>query len=202
MNTPDELEQLWKTQPVDPAMKGEEMRNIILNRTAKFDRTIHRRNIRETVAALVVAVCFTIAAWKQHSIIEQLGSLIIVAGALFIVYYIRRHGAEPPDPNPDQSLGGYQRSLAEKYDHQIRLLRSVKFWYLAPMYVGLLTMTAGLLRERAVSGALTWRDAIGPVVYTLVFAAVWWLNEVYAVRKIERMRAKLMAVGEQSETLC
>jgi len=99
-------------------------------------------------------------------------------------------------------LGGYQRSLAEKYDHQIRLLRSVKFWYLAPMYVGLLTMTAGLLKERAASGTLKWLDALGAVVYTVVFAAIWWLNEVYGVRKLERMSAKLIAGGEEIETPC
>jgi hypothetical protein len=202
MNTPDELEQLWQTQPVDPVIKGEEMLRIIMNKTAKFDRTIRRRNIRETVAALVVAAFFAIAAWKQHNAIERLGSLIIVAGALFIIYYIRRHGAEPPDPNPDQTLGGYQRALAEKYGHQIRLLRNVKFWYLAPMYVGLLIATAGLLKERAASGALTWVDAIGPIVYTLVFAAIWWLNEVYTVRKLQGMRTKLMAGEEEQETPC
>jgi vacuolar-type H+-ATPase subunit I/STV1 len=150
----------------------------------------------------VVAAFFAIAAWKQHNAIERLGSLIIVAGALFIIYYIRRHGAEPPDPNPDQTLGGYQRALAEKYGHQIRLLRNVKFWYLAPMYVGLLIATAGLLKERAASGALTWVDAIGPIVYTLVFAAIWWLNEVYTVRKLQGMRTKLMAGEEEQETPC
>lgn len=202
MNTPDELEQLWKTQPVDPAMKGEEMRQIVMKKIAAFDRKIRLRNRTESLAALVVVGFFAIAAWKQHNAIEQLGSLIIVAGALFIIYYIRRHGAEPPDPNPDQTLGGYQRSLAEKYDHQIRLLRNVKFWYMAPMYVGLLIMTAGLLKERAASSALTWRHAIGPIVYTVVFAAIWWLNEVYAVRKLERMRTKLMAGVEEPETQC
>ena len=109
------------------------------------------------------------------------------------------HGAEPPEPSPDQSLAGYQRGLIVKYDHQIRLLRGVKFWYLLPIYAGLLTESAGLLKERAEKGVLTWADAIGPVLYTLVFAFIWWLNEVYTVRKLERMRARVtsgMAEGE------
>ena len=202
MNRPDELDKLWKTQPVDPPIKGEEMRKIIIRKMAAFDSTIRLRNRVESLAALAVAGFFAITARKQHNAIEKLGSLIIVAGALFIIYYIRRYGAEPPDPNPDQTLGGYQRALSEKYGHQIRLLRNVKFWYLAPLYVGLLTATAGMLKERAASGALTWADAIGPIVYTLVFGAIWWLNEVFTVRKLQRMRAKLMSGEEDQETPC
>src|SRR5579863_5318380 len=186
MNQPGDLEQLWKTQPVDPAVKGEEMRKIILKKTEKFDRTIWRRNIRETVAGVIVAIFFTYIAWGQRNAIERAGSFIIAAGALWIIYYIRRHGTEPPDPNPDQTLEGYQRALARKYDHQIRLLRKVKFWYLAPLYVGLLTGSAGLLKELAERGASIWLAAVFPLFYTLVFAAIWWLNEVYAVRKLER----------------
>ena len=36
----------------------------------------------------------------------------------------------------------------------------------------------------------------------LVFAAVWWLNEVHTVRKLQRKRTKLMAGGEEPETSC
>ena len=55
MNRPDDLEQLWKTQPVDPAVKGEEMRKIVLKKTEKFDRAVRRRNMREMIAAVVLS---------------------------------------------------------------------------------------------------------------------------------------------------
>jgi hypothetical protein len=202
MNKPDDLEQLWKTQPVDPAVKGEEMRKIILTKTEKFDRTIRRRNIRETVAAAMVAIFFTYIAWGQRNGIDRAGSIILVASSLWIIYYMWRRGAEPPDPNPDQTLEGYQRALVRKYDHQIRLLRNVKFWYLAPMYVGLLIVSAGLLKERVEKGSPIGLAVLYPLVYTLVFAGIWWMNEVYAVRKLERMRAQVTSAIEEAETQC
>jgi hypothetical protein len=202
MNRPDELEQLWKTQPADAAMKGEEMRSIILKRTETFDRKIRWRNLRETIAAVAIAVFFTYIAWGQRNGLQRAGSFILVASALWIIYYIWRHGSDPADPNPDQTLAGYQRALVRRCEHQIRLLRNVKFWYLLPFYVGLLTGSVGMLKERAASGPLTWLDAIGPIFYTLVFAGVWWLNEVYAVRKLQRMRTKLMSNMEEAETQC
>jgi hypothetical protein len=191
MNTPDELEALWKTQPVDPAVRGEEMRKLVLNKTEKFDRAIRRRNMRETVAAVIVAVAFTVIAWGQHNGIERAGSIILVASSLWIIYYMLRQGAEPADPSPDQTLAGYQYALVRKYDHQIRLLRNVKFWYLLPMYVGLLTGSAGMLKEKAERGPLTWVDALFPAIYTLIFAGIWWLNEGYGLSKLQRMRQQV-----------
>ena len=47
MNKSDELEQLWQTQPVLSEIRGEEMREIIMQKMTKFDRTIGRRNLRE-----------------------------------------------------------------------------------------------------------------------------------------------------------
>ena len=202
MNRPDDLEQLWKTQPVDPAVKGEEMRKIILKKTEKFDRTIRRRNIRETVAAAMVAIFFTYIAWGQRNGIDRAGSIILVASSVWIVYYMWRRGAEPPDPNPDQTLEGYQRALVRKYDHQIRLLRNVKFWYLAPMYVGLLTVSVGLLKERVEKGSPIGFAVLYPLVYTALFAAVWWMNEIHAVRKLERLRAQVTSGIEGGETEC
>ena len=201
MNQPDDLEQLWKTQPVDPAVKGEEMRKIVLQKTEKFDRTIRRRNIRETVAAALVAIFFTYIAWGQRNGIDRVGSIILVASSLWIVYYMWRRGAEPPDPNPDQTLEGYQRALVRKYDHQIRLLRNVKFWYLAPMYVGLLTVSAGLLKERVEKGSPIGLAVLYPIFYTLLGAGIWWMTEVYAVRKLEQMRARVTS-GIEGGTKC
>jgi hypothetical protein len=200
MNQPDDLEQLWKTQPVDPAMKGEEMRTIILNKTEKFDRAIRRRNIREIVAAAVVALISSYVAWTQDNAISRASSIMLLASSLWIIYYMWRHGAEPADPNPDQTLAGYQHALIRKYDHQIRLLRNVKFWYLAPFYASLLTASVGTLKERA--GALTWVDGMFPLFYTLMFAAIWWLNEVQGVRKLERMRAQVTSGIEEAEPQC
>jgi len=68
--------------------------------------------------------------------------------------------------------------------------------------VGLLSGTAGMLKEHAERGTLKWLDARGPLLYTVVFVAVWWFNEVHTVRKLERMRANVLAIGHELETPC
>lgn len=177
------------------------MRKIIAGKMRSFDRRIRWRNRIETVAALAVAVFFAYAGWIQRNDAERAGCAIVVAGALYIIYYIRRNGGEASDPNPDQTIAGYQRAMVSKFDHQILLLRNVKYWYLAPMYIGLLTLSAGTLWELSEKGALTWVAVTGPIIYTVVFAAIWWLNEVYGVGKLKRARAALMA-GMDEDNVC
>ena len=57
------------------------------------------------------------------------------------------------------------------------------------------------LRERSEKGALTWVAVTGPIIYTVVFAGVWWLKEVYAVGKLKRARAVLMAGISDADNL-
>jgi hypothetical protein len=200
MNQPDDLEQLWKTQPVEAVVKGEDMRQIIVQKTEKFDRRIRWRNIREYAAALIVVPVFLYYTRIMPNNLARLGCVIVAAGALWIVYYLWRHGTGPVDPLPDQSLESYQRALIAKYDHQIRLLRTVKFWYLLPLYVGLMILNAGLLRMLSASHAPTLFVTVNFVLATVFFAFVWWLNEVRAIRRIKRLRAEVMSATDPGET--
>jgi hypothetical protein len=200
MNQDYDLEQLWRSQPVSPALKGEDMRKIVLQKMEKFDRKVHTRNRSEVIVAGLTAMAFSYFVWAQQNSLARLGAAIVVASLIWIVFYILRRGTGPVDPNPDQSLAGYRSALVSKIDYQIRLLRSVKYWYLLPMYVGLLTLSAGWLQDRAAVGGLTGKDAIGPVIYTVIFGGIWWLNEVYAVRKLRAWREQLASGAQESES--
>jgi hypothetical protein len=187
-----EFESLWKTQPLQAAVNGEEMLDIIIKKSAAFDRRVAARDRRETLASLVVAVLFGVAAWVQTNPLQRAGSLMAVAAAIWIVFHIRRNRTHvAPDPLPDQSLTSYRQALVSKIDHQIRLLKTAKFWYVLPLYMAVLVIMAGSILERARTRPLVWSDATPVVLQTLFFGAVWWLNEVYAVRKLRKARLQL-----------
>ena len=201
MNRPDDLERLWQTQPLQKEMRGEEMRQIIVKKTEMFDRKIRRRNLREYLAALFAVPVFLYFARIMPNSLARLGSVIVAAGVLWIVYYLWRHGSGPADPLPDQTLESYRRALIAKYDHQIRLLRTVKLWYLLPLYAGMMTLMAGLFHEGALKHSGTVFLTVYAVVVTVFCGFVWWLNEVRGVRKIERLRAQVIS-GTEGDTSC
>ena len=117
--------------------------------------------------------------------------MIVAASAAWIAWYVVRWGANATAVNPDQGTAGYAQALVARYSHQIQLLQSVKYWYLLPMYLGLLVLSGANWLRRALAGSLGWRDFGGAAVYTAVFAFIWWLNEIVAVGRLKEQRARL-----------
>jgi hypothetical protein len=163
-----------------------------MERAKQFDRTIHARNLRECVAGAVVAVFFAFVAWHSPNALARVGHWIVAASGLWIVFYMLSFGREAAAPEPDRSGVDFQRALLRKYDHQIRLLRNVKYWYLLPPYVGLLLASAGIVMANAAAGKPAWPQIVAMAIYTAVFGAIWWINEIQAVRKLRLERARLL----------
>jgi hypothetical protein len=98
---------------------------------------------------------------------------------------------------PEQSLLHYQQQLLNRYDQQIGLLKSAKYWYILPLWVGLLFSSAAIFaRTRNVSAFVK-----VTVLVTVVNGIVWWLNERVAVGRLQEKRRQLMArTGIEGET--
>ncbi len=174
------------------------MLTLVLKKTKRFDRTIRVRNLTECVTAGVLAPLFALAAWLAANMWIRTGYAVVAGSCVWILFYLLRYGGDTRGPAPDQRLNVFEQELLKKYEHQIRLLKSVKYWYLLPLYVGLLLVDAGRISEHVAHGQAIWADFIAPVIYTAVFAAIWWLNESYGVRRLREQRTQLLALlGEQ-----
>ncbi len=199
MNDEDELQKLWKSQPPFGGVKGNEMLEIVEKKMQKFDRMIAIRNRVECIAATAVVIFFTWTAFHAPNIVMKTGSLVVAGGAAWIIFYMLRYGKAKVTVDPSENLANYTQALVGRYDHQIRLLKSVKYWYLLPMYIGLLIMSLGIAMQTAPAGIPVWVDLIGPAICTIVFGIIWWLNEVPAVRRLRTERAQLLSITNQYE---
>jgi len=168
------------------------MLTIAIQRANRFDHIIKVRNWVECGAAALVTVLFGIMAWRAPNALVRAGDLVVAASGLWIGFYMLRFGREALIPAPDRSLSDYQQGLLREYEHQIRLLKNVKYWYLLPPYVGLLLASAGTVMARAAEGRPGWPELIAVAIYTAVFGGVWWLNEGLGVRKVQRERSLLL----------
>ena len=174
------------------------MLEFVQKRTNHFDRIMAVRNWMECIAAGVAVAIFGFSALRTGDSLVRAGCLVVAASAAWIIFFMLRYGRGPRSVDPSLDLSGYTRALANRYDYQIKLLRSVKYWYLLPPYLGLLLGTLGILLEKARTAALSWSDLIWPAIYTAFFGAVWWLNEVYSVGRLREERAKLLSKTTES----
>jgi hypothetical protein len=195
MDAKDELRELWCSQSDPIAITREELIMLVQKKTYQFDRLILIRNLLESASALAVTVMFLTMAAHAPDALQRTGLLIVAASGLWIIIFLLRYGRASAPADPDQELNGYQRALVERYDHQIRLIKSVKYWYLLPPWIGLLIGSTGVLLQELHNGRFGWYDFIAPVIYTASFAFVWWLNEVYAVARLRAERARVLAAA-------
>jgi hypothetical protein len=187
MNSNDELRDLWQQQPAAPVRKGEDMLTLVIERTRKLDRQIASRNTRESLVAAAMAIFFAWLALRPGTI-ERVGWTITAASLILAIFYVRRFGSGPDSLDRIGSVATYTALLAANYDRQIRLLRTVKYWSLLPLWVGLtIGTTGGWVRLHAP----VWVLVVQLAFITAGLAAVWALNEIWGVRYLEKLKAEL-----------
>jgi hypothetical protein len=176
--TPRDPRELWQGQPTAaPPPSLEEVRR----RALAFERTIHRRNLREYVAAVLVVLFFGWHAATGDEVSLRLGSTLVVAGTLFVVAHLWRKGspAAPPAAAALTPCLDFRRAELER---QRDLLRSVWWWYLLPLVPGLVVLLGGHVLEHPESGRVV---GLFAAFCALLFLAVGWLNH-YAARDLDR----------------
>lgn len=164
------------------------MLTLVIERTRKLDRQIASRNTRECLVAAAVAIFFVWVAWRTDGAMGRIGWTMAAASMIWSAFYVLRFGTGPGKPDRSASVAAYTALLAENYDQQIRLLRTVKYWSLLPLWVGLaIGTTGGWLRLHAP----VWVLAVELVPISAALALVWALNEWWGVRYLERLKAQL-----------
>ena len=174
---PDHLQRLWQGQPEQGrAMSLDELRY----RSRRLTRAVSRRNLIEYVAGAVVVVVLGRAAWKAPFLAMRLGSGLIVAATIFVVYYLRRYGgakAMPLDMAATSCLAFHRGELERQRD----LLRSVWKWYLLPFAPGMILVYLGpVLAHPELAARAAW-PAAGTV---LLFVCIGALNR-YGAKRIQ-----------------
>ena len=164
----EELSRAWQNQAGENiTMSLEEIRR----RAGKFQRRIRWRNAREYAAVAVVVTVFGLYVKWFPSPVMRAGSLMIIAGALWVAYQLHRRAASQSAPTGafEHCLGFHRRELERQRD----ALANVWTWYLGPLVPGLAVFIAGTavaepipIRYRILSGALGF--AVAGVVFWLV----------------------------------
>ena len=181
------LKDMWTAQPTEGfALPLED----IHAQAEKYARRIRDRNLTEYIAAAVVIAAFGWYAIALPGVVVKLGSLMVLAGTLIVVWQLHRRAAPLPVSATD-CLVHLRAELIRQRD----ALRSVAVWYFGPMVPGMAVFLAGMYARVP--------QARGHVLFTaalciVVFAGVWALNNWGASRLQRRIDAleRMISDGE------
>jgi len=193
----DVLQQTWQSQKVarirvEPEMMFRELRR----NQRKMKATLFWRDFREVFVAGALAVFFTVRGVRDGS----WPWLVLVSGCLWVGGFIlvdrfRRRGLAA---SFGDSLMGCVNASLNELRHQIWLLKNVFWWYLLPLAIGL---AVEFIEAAITGGGSAWERIVGLIwrigFCALVFAGVYWINQVAVRKQLEPRRQELLAVRER-----
>ncbi len=175
----NDIRKLWHDQGEESVkMSLDEIRR----KAQRHEGTIRRRNGREYVAAAFVVAIFGYYIWHFHEWFMRIGSGLVIAGAVYMVFQLHRRGSAasaPADLGLTTGLDFYRNEL----ERQRALLGSVWRWYLGPLVPGLAVIPLGAAIANPAHSPYAWVFAGAyAVVVALVFFLIARLNQRCAGR--------------------
>lgn len=148
-----------------------------------FESRIQLRNAREYVACGVVMALFALMLVVSPNWMMKAGAGLVVAGTAFVAWQLHRRGSIQASPLHGETLvDAYRRQLIRQRD----ALRTVGWWYLAPMTPGMALLMTGMWFRTPKPGVPAERAHLAVLIvagaWVLACAGIWRLNQKGAKR--------------------
>jgi hypothetical protein len=188
----EEMRNIWHRHLDRPSSAGEIrlIAGLVEKSAHNLERTIHWRDIRETVVAVAAMLFFGwFATWKSSSV-GRLGCVVGVAWALTVIWKLRNArlaGKPPAEPLP---VAGYLTHERQRLCVQIDLLKSIAWWYIAPLVVSInLVMWAW-----APSNVFFVSYLVGSLLFAIL---IWWINQYVVQHTLKPLVDDIDSVARQ-----
>jgi Flp pilus assembly protein TadB len=181
----DELKSIWwKKQKVEEQeyLSKEQLVMMLNNKMISFDEEIKKRDWREIGTAIVMSVICGVLLFILDSIWFKLSCVTIILASGLISYklWAARRTEEGEELNPNVSFKKHLCIEMQKVKAQKKLLKSVLWWYLLPLFIGYLFFMIGF--------NFYWFITAGFVIFGLVlYAYIWKLNQDAVSKYIDPM---------------
>jgi hypothetical protein len=205
-----ELADLWRAQPLPSrAWTREEIARRVRAKARQHDRAIFWRNVREAVAGALLIGTMGWTSWLAPGWLPKLGALVGVASVICVLGRLVRARREHPSARQDLPLVDWLETEARKIEAEIELLRSVRRWYVAPLFAGTavwggILVSLGLaslpMPRARLALALALVVLMVGVIFSAVGWAVWKLNQFGIARYLQPYALELREALREART--
>jgi Flp pilus assembly protein TadB len=181
---------VWQSQPSmqEPGDREQMPMDDLKQKMTRLEKKLFWRNTREYIAAVFVIAAYAFYVWKFSAILMQVGSVLVIAGTLFVMVQLHRRGARKfaaAERSMTACIDFYKSELERQRD----ALRTVWSWYLLPFMPGMSVFFLGTAIKSA-GNPVDWRRALASFGVTmgaviLAFGLVVLVNQ-RAARKVQR----------------
>lgn len=189
MMTFDDLVSSWQeTNRADAtSSRREELIATTCRRVERLWATVLRRDLVETAAALLGLYVFTGMLWGFEGIVPRLGAAIVIVSLIFVMFSLHRPRLLRPASKIDASVSDFCQVELDRVNDQIALLKSVAWWYVSPILLGVNLVFAGKVGL-----------GLSSLLYLLATLLLGWGIHVLNQRAV---RKGLIPIRDQIESL-
>ena len=177
MDELDRFKSAWREAEA-PAVQAASSVNAlpaIRARVARMHRDIVARDRRETWASAAAAILFVAFGMRTTAAVPRIGYAVSIVAMVVIVLRLRRARNAAKARTTGVSVLAFCRGEQANVNDQIRLLRTVLWWYLGPLMVGANLVVFGLAGLRPLTVLF--------LLATLLLTAVVYLANIRAVKR-------------------
>ncbi|MGV3485539.1 MAG: hypothetical protein ACO1RT_14070 [Planctomycetaceae bacterium] len=182
----DDFKQPWQNQQRELGGQVDHVITAVRSRMSWFDRVIWWRDLRESLAAVLVFVWFgSYVVWSDEWL-ARAGAILVMLACVAIVAVLNWARLTGRIAKPGLSLQDYCAAELGRVDRQIWLLRYVNWWYTGPIFLGVAVQLLGMAPPPQV------------LIFSLIMLLplgvfIHWLNQRAVVTQLMPLRDELAA---------
>ena len=199
----DEMKKAWQAQPAVSSEIFEQVGSDVESSVDLLRSRLFRRDMVELAAAIFVVPIFLYWSTKSETWLHWAGCMVIVVACAVIsgvLWWARRRR------NIEFSIGTFRDYIdieIESLRRQVKIISKVGWWYMGPLFVGVMMVCFGTIRPRDRFGA---GIVIGVAIFQCaMFAWVWLVNRNACSSHLEPLLNHYQrlrhAIDEEDESL-
>ena len=187
----DDLKTGWKTE-VEKTGKQQDLTHLVESlekETKKLDKSIKRRDIMEISIALLLIPVWAWKLFSSASLLQTIGLWIAIVACIYIPYKLLK--ARQVESAKDDSLLAFLSVEKSKIEKQKELLETIAIWYLSPLMVAIVLITAGSKVDDAGVPQISEQLMVYYLFCGVLYVGIYFLNKRAAKKKFAPLLDKV-----------
>jgi|GEM_PF-545531 len=142
----DDLKSSWQEQVALPTEQENldglsEALSQLEKETIKLDKSVKRRDIAEISIAIFLIPLWCWKLLDPDGVMQAIGLIVLIMACIFVPYKLLK--AKKIKVLKNNSVADFLVVEKQKIENQKQLLESVAWWYISPIFLGIILVTAG-----------------------------------------------------------
>ena len=190
----EELKKIWQGASEEALIQFNKSNLLkeMEQKLQRFDDKIKHRNSGEIALALALIPIFTLIGYYTPYLLSRLGVGIIILGCLIVILKLLH--TRKQKPKNDNTTNLKQQLITSKIyvEQEKKLLNTVLYWYILPLFVGGILFTAGKPKS-------LWLLGFFILIQILVSGYIWRLNKRAVKNEFNPLIEQIEATLEELE---